>query len=417
MKLLKSSIWSFFAVLIRGVSALTINKLFAVYYGPGGIALLAHFQNLVTIFSTIPNDGVNRGIIRYLSPNHISTEEKQKYFASGMFLNLILFISTLCVILFFDDYFLSKFKTGDWGWYMLFALAMLLLLIDYLLLAVILAFRNTVDYFITEFLGSLSFFVFLYIALSQYQLDIRYALTLYMLVLSSGVIFLLIIVLSKQRYRECLSFRFPEFRFLRHISAFLIMALTAVVLQKGMDFYIREFSMDTYGTLDTGIWQGVVKISDYYMMAFTSVMMIAFYPQITASLSSIRKLRSTIFEGIKLYVPIMFAGCLFVYFARELMLSILLDQEFVEGQKYIHWQLIGDFLKMMSMMLGLVLLAQSRIRWFVLGELLSAASYVFFIKLFESQQIEGILMAHVCRYIIYFSYLLVYYRRLLLTIR
>jgi len=72
VKLLKSSIWSFLAVLVRGISALTINKVFAVQFGAAGIALLSHFQNLTTIFSTIPNDGINRGLIRYLSPENIS---------------------------------------------------------------------------------------------------------------------------------------------------------------------------------------------------------------------------------------------------------------------------------------------------------------------------------------------------------
>ena len=83
MKLLKSSIWSFFAVLVRGISALSINKIFAVQFGPSGIALLSHFQNLTTIITTIPNDGVNRGLIRFLSPEDNSIESKKKYFSAG----------------------------------------------------------------------------------------------------------------------------------------------------------------------------------------------------------------------------------------------------------------------------------------------------------------------------------------------
>ena len=135
MKLLKSSIWSFFAVLVRGISALSINKIFAVQFGPSGIALLSHFQNLTTIITTIPNDGVNRGLIRFLSPEDNSIESKKKYFSAGFYLNILSFIIVISLILSFQDYFLNEFQIVNQPlWTLILIVSSLFLLLDYYLL-------------------------------------------------------------------------------------------------------------------------------------------------------------------------------------------------------------------------------------------------------------------------------------------
>ena len=413
MKLLKSSIWSFLAVLLRGISALSINKLFAVYFGPSGIALLSHFQNLTTIFTTIPNDGINRGVIRYLSPNSFTTNEKQNYFSAGFYLNILVFTITLFITIFFQDYFTEKFETNSPYWIIVFAASMLFLLLDYLLLAVILAFKNTIHYFIVELVGSLVFFIYLYTSLTYFSFSIQEALTHYMVALSLGFIIVSIIIIFHKKYKDCFSLKVPNKKAFKGLNNFLLMALTAVVFQKGIDFAIRELSINTFGGEVTGIWQGIVKISDYYLMAFTSVMMIAFYPQITSSLHNSRILKKVLFDGIKLYIPLIIMGCLFVFFAKELLLEYLLDAQFIDGASLIHWQLMGDFLKMSSMILGLLMLAQSKLKWFVIGEFISASSYVLLILYLQDEQIPGILKAHFYRYIFYTLYLLIYYRKLL----
>jgi len=415
VKLLKSSIWSFLAILFRGISALSINKLFAIYFGPKEFALFSHFQNLTTIFTTIPNDGVNRGVIRFLSPNSFSTEDKRKYFAAGLYLNIFVFIITLIITLIFPDFFLQKFKAENYYWIFIFAFSMFFLIIDYLLISVILAFKNTKHFFLLEISGSIIFFIYLYIALTFYSISIQIALMHYMIALSLGFLIAVIIIQNQSKYKDVVSFKFPQKLHFKKLNAFLIMAVVAVIFQKGIDFYIREFSFNRFGEYDTGIWQGVVKISDYYMMAFTSVMMISFYPQITSSIHNSKILKKVLFDGFKLFLPLILGGCLFVFFAKDLMLQYLLDEEFLGGSKYIHWQIMGDFLKMISTMLGLILLAQAKIKWFLIGEFLSAATYIVFINYFENEMIVGILKAHFIRYIIYFLYLTIYYRKLIFT--
>ena len=415
MKLLKSSILSFLAVLIRGVSALSINKLFAVIFGPDDFGLFAHFQNLTTIYTTTPNDGVNRGVIRYLSPSESSNKIKQKYFAAGLYLNIILFTITTAITLLFPEYFISKFETNSVWWYLLFSVCMFLLIIDYFLIAVVLAFKNTFHYLLIEALGSAVFFSYLYISLNYYSETIQHALLHYMFAISLGIIIVLGIIFANKDYKATLSFKLPKKKHFKKINTFLIMALVTVILQKGLDFSIREFSLDYFGKVETGIWQSVVKLSDYYMMAFTSVMMISFYPQISSSLHNKKIFRKVLFDAFKLFIPIIFAGVVVVYLGRNLFLEYLFDESFLSGEKYVLFQVLGDFLKMTATILGLVMLAQAKLKWFVFGEILSALSYLIFIGVFKNQGIDGLLYAHFLRYIVYFLFLISYYRKLLFS--
>ena len=413
MKLLKSSIWSFLAVLFRGISALSINKLFAVYFGPAEFGLLSHFQNLTTIFSTIPSDGINRGIIRYLSPNSVTVNEKRYFFSAGLILNVFVFLLTLLVTFIFPDYFFSKFKTSTPYWIVIFIFSMLFLIFDFLLISLIIAFKKTFHFFLIEFFGSIVFFIYLYIALSYYSISIQVALIHYMLALSMGFIVVFILILSQNNYREVIVLKFPKPFHFKKINSFLIMALTAVLFQKGIDFYIREFSFTTFGNEATGVWQGVVKISDYYLMAFTSVIMMSFYPQITSSLHNSKILKKVLFDGFKLYIPLILIGCIFVFFSKTYLIEFLLDKQFLKGTEYIHWQILGDALKMISMIMGLLMLAQVKIKWFITGEFISAFSYIFCIHFMQDEGVTGVLKAHFYRYIIYFVYLTVYYRKLI----
>ena len=56
------------AVAARVAGALVINKLFATYAPAGGLTLLAQFQNLMAMFTALPNDGVQVGLVKYLAP-------------------------------------------------------------------------------------------------------------------------------------------------------------------------------------------------------------------------------------------------------------------------------------------------------------------------------------------------------------
>ena len=86
-RFVRGSLGSGVSVLARAGGALALNKLLAVFGGPGGLALLAHFQNLMALLTTLPNDGVHVGIVKYLAPRRPGSASWRLWFGSGALLN------------------------------------------------------------------------------------------------------------------------------------------------------------------------------------------------------------------------------------------------------------------------------------------------------------------------------------------
>ena len=75
------------AVAARVAGALVVNKLFATYAPAGGLTLLAQFQNLMAMFTTLPNDGVQVGLVKYLAPLRPGSARYRLWLGAAVTLN------------------------------------------------------------------------------------------------------------------------------------------------------------------------------------------------------------------------------------------------------------------------------------------------------------------------------------------
>ena len=188
---LKKSTWSFSSIVIKSICALAINKLFAMYFGTTGITLLAHFQNLISLVTQVPNDGVNRGIIKYWSGDHLNQTEKHRLFKLGFILNLIILIITLMLIYVFRDYILRDFGFSFSTLTVILVLTGILLYIIHLfLLSVILSYQKIKIYAIINAIGSVIVVLAVYIFSGSKNLN--YTLISFILAQASAVIFSLL---------------------------------------------------------------------------------------------------------------------------------------------------------------------------------------------------------------------------------
>ena len=99
-RFLRGAFSSGLAVGARTAGALLLNKLLAVYGGPSGLTLLAHFQNLMALFTTLPNEGVHVGIVKYLAPLRAGSGRYRAWVGAGLVLNgLALLLGTGALVL------------------------------------------------------------------------------------------------------------------------------------------------------------------------------------------------------------------------------------------------------------------------------------------------------------------------------
>ncbi|MDB5233468.1 MAG: hypothetical protein JWR44_461 [Hymenobacter sp.] len=77
------------AVAARAAGALILNKLFAVYAPAGGLTLLAQFQNLMALLTTLANDGVHVGVVKYLAPLRPGSPRYRTWLGAALGLNAL----------------------------------------------------------------------------------------------------------------------------------------------------------------------------------------------------------------------------------------------------------------------------------------------------------------------------------------
>lgn len=409
----KSSSWSFSAVVFRALGGLTINKLFAVFLGPSGITLLSHFQNLISLFTILPSEGVNRGIMKFWSDPKLEESRKKQLFQTGFWITNLLMLLILAALLWYRGFFFDRFITelSTVHFLIIFVPAVFLTLMTAMLNAVILSHRDVKNYALISIAGVILLTVTVYFGITKGNLDeallsfvVGYAL----------MFFCTLAYFIKNRKVYNLSFKAPDKKSSRMIWSFIIMAISSIVFGKLLDFAVRDYVIEEFGADRTGLWQSVVKISTSYLLVFTGTVGVVYYPKMASLIHDDSALKSYVQKvmGFVAFVTILCLGI--YYYNKGFFLNLFFADGFDRAAYLVRYQVVGDFFCIMSYLLAYLLSARVQTWKYIKAQFFSAAIYLGLIcLLLEQYNLEALTMAHMCRYIGFFVILVIYNRRLL----
>jgi len=408
---IRKSTWSFLSVAIKSASSIIINKIIAVQYGTAGISLLAHFQNLISLITQIPNDGVNRGIIKYWSGKELGNIEKNKILFMGFIMNLIILFISLIILFFLKQYFFRDFnfiiKVPE---LIVLIIAISIYIIHLFILSVILSFQKIKIYSVINAITSI--IVVVATAITAQGNVLKITLYAYLIAQSAGIFFTIAYSIRNKLIR--FSYTGNQRKTISRLGEFVLMAISVLVFGKLTDFIVRDYAIQSFGLNQTGLWQSVVKISDGYLMLFINTVGIVYYPQVSALLLNSNKLRYYLHDVLKITVPVTLIGLSIIYFAREPIIIILFNSEFLPAADLVPMQLIGDFFCILAYLLTYIISAQSRTRVFISLQAGSAVLYVLLIYILTHYSgIQGIPQAHAIRYSILVLILIFLNKRIL----
>lgn len=409
---LKSSSWSFTAVAFRAIGGLTINKLFSIYLGPAGLTLLSHFQNLTSLFTLVPSEGVNRGIMKYWSDPKLSEAEKKEVFQSGIWVTLTIYLLTfLGLYVWQGDFFFNRFiqDLSASRFLTIFIPAVLLMLLSGYLNSVILALRRVRAYAIINIIGLILLVGAVYLGIqsgNQDQALLSFALG-YGLMFFCALVYLLA---NQKTYR--LSVGKPNKRALGRIFKFLAMAVSAIIFGRFLDFMVRDYVIDLYGLERTGYWQAVAKMSTSYLLVFTGTVGVVYYPKMASLIHEHGELKSYVLRvmGFVCFVSVIALGI--YWLNKEFVLKLFFANGFEKGAYLVKYQVVGDFFSILSYLLAYLLSARVETIKYIFAQLFSALIYVVLITvLIDHFELEALTIAYMFRYVGFFFLLLWLNRR------
>jgi PST family polysaccharide transporter len=185
-----------------------------------------------------------------------------------------------------------------------------------------------------------------------------------------------------------------------------MMALISAIALPLIMILIRNHIAENIGMQEAGIWEGMNRISSYYLMFVSSLMALYILPRLS-EIESVKEFRKEIFSFYKTIIPI-YAMCLLaIYFLRPFIISIVFSKEFASMEELFLWQLLGDFIKVLSIAIAYQFIEKKMYWHFIITEVfLVIMLYTTSIYFIDSYDVKGATIAHFVSYMMYYGVIL-----------
>lgn len=392
-----------FLVAVRMGFSLFTQKIFAIYIGADGIAQVGDLKNIISFLDQFSILGTSNGLVKYISENKDDKKQLNRLFSTTfIFAAIASFFSF--IILFFGSGLLNDLVFGTDNKY------------EYIF---------KILSFLIPFIGINAILGSLINSLSNYKLYSR--LNLFAIIVSTIVIvcltmmngisgallaiclipiiqFLsyLIFFLKESLVYINLSKIFSSFSFKNKLLSYSFMTIIVVFFINVTDVFIRNLIEKTVSKSDAGYWTAMTSVSKIYMQFLAAIFPLYILPKYS-NIKNTFEFRKEVMMIYKMLLPLIIIGMLLVYLFRIFLIKSLYTEDFLAMSNLFRWQLVGDFIKFVAIVLSYQFLAKRQIGYFVFTELLSVfLFYVFSVYFINIYGTEGVVIAHFVRYILYF---------------
>ena len=405
MTLVKTSILSGIATIIKMINGFVVIKIIAMYVGPSGLAFIGQFQNFISILMSFATGAINSGVVKYTAEHREDEAEKQRLWSTAIRISLGATFFTSLMLIIFHNYLSNLFfKTDEYGFiFLIFSVTLVLFVLNSLLLAILngqkeikkLITVGIISSFVGLILtGGLAYFFGLYGALVSYTTG-------------QGLVFFvtLIFVFKSSWFKVKLFTAKLDKAYLKKLGKYTAMAITSALTVPLSQMIVRNYIGESLSWNDAGYWEGVWRISSTYLMVVTTTLSIYYLPRLSEIKDKI-ELRKEIFYGYKIIMPVVVVLALGIYFLRDIAILLLFTEEFMPMNDLFFYQLIGDVFKIASLLLGYVMVAKAMTKVFIVTEICFSLSFIILsVTLINYYGLIGVTMAFAVNYFIYLVFL------------
>lgn len=385
---------------VRLVIALFIQRLIASMLGASGVAIIGQLHSLTQLITSVSSFGIFNGVVKYVSEYRDDKEQLQKLFSTTfVFTSLISVASSIFFFLFASQISDYLFDTPDLAYIMkVMAVVIPFISMHRIFDGVINGLSEYKKFAKIELIAYLLTSVLTVFFLFQFNLDgvlLAIAITP---IIKLGVLF----YVFYKTLREYVQFKELQFKLFmpKELLAFTVMSFFSTVLLSFVEIDIRSMITDKITLDDAGIWTGMTNISKNYMVFSNSILTLYVLPKF-ASIYTRNDFYKELLSIYKTLLPLFGVGMLLVYLFRDYVI-MLIYPEFYEMSPLFKWQLIGDFVRLASVVLSYQLVAKRMVKSFIATEVLSLGLFYGFASyLIDVYGVEGVVIAHMLRTFIY----------------
>ena len=412
MNFIRTSLYSGVSTAISLLVRLISNKIIAVYLGTSGIFLLGQLKDFLRLSNVISGFGIENGIIKYTSEFQKSDEELRKILSTS-FRTHLFFSLIFCVLILIFKNTIAEYLLLDFDskfYFLILSISVISFSIHTLLMSIINGIKK-IKLYVT-----INVFSVVISGILMITLVLKYAIigALYALIINQITTLLVTLILFYiyKPFNFSLLFSDFNFKYFKKLSAFSIMAITGPTCLIISTFIVRYYISDKFDTNFAGSWEAMWRISAIYLLFLISTF--KFYLIPTFSKLNSENLKKEVFKIWKVVIPIIIVITAGVYLLRDIIITVLLSNEFFLINEIIFFHLLGDIIKINCWVLGNILISKADTKAFVFFQIEWSVIFVILSYfLINAYGFWGVSLAYFITYIIHFTLLNIHLRKLL----
>ncbi|MFS4482101.1 O-antigen translocase [Hyunsoonleella sp. 2307UL5-6] len=395
------------AVFTRIIAGLLTSKAIAVIIGAEGLALVGNLRNFVASAQTLATLGFYKGIVKYVNDFKEDLVKLSKTLSTVYYFG---FITTILVSFF--CYFKAEtineliFPTYNNYVYVIkiFAIVLPFYALNMFSFSIMNGFSKYKILIIINIIGQVLSLCVALLLIYQKNLDGA----LISVAISESLIFLITLVgiINRKSLIPLIHVNQVSISYFKKLSSYSGMALFSAVILPLVILAIRSHIIDTIGYKDAGFWEAMLRISKYYLMFVSALLGFYVIPRF-AEINDVSEFKKEVFSLYKKIIPYFALGLLLIYLLRPFIVRIVFTEEFDPVTDLFMWQILGDFVKVLSMIIAYQFLAKKMFWHYIITEaflvIILYTTSIYFIKIYG---VKGAVIGHFVSYLMYYGVIL-----------
>lgn len=382
--------------LVRLICSFASVKLTAVYLGPGGLALIAQFNNFVSLCQGIVVTGLETATMRLSAEYGADLPRRRLLLATVCKVGVGLGVPTALTMMVASPWLASwLLKSSAYRFvFVIAAIGVLAAILNAVLLAVLTTRGEIARVVASNILATIvGVLVFAPAAMHWGVPGGLYASSsIYILALTGTLI--LLSRTTVLRLRDFVG-RLDRVE-ARRIAGFYPMLVFHAAMAPLSLIVIREHVTSQLSLEAAGLWQACWRLSETYLMVVMMSVTTQFMARLGEAANYPDRLRAEVLRTLGAAVGATAAMALGIFVLREWIVRLIFSQAFLPVVELMPMQLVGDVLKMTGWTLGFVLVATVRSRWYIAIEIVVPLVFIVVARLLSARMgVAGVTTAYV----------------------
>tara|TARA_R110002012_G_scaffold17930_4_gene66665 strand:- start:35914 stop:37164 length:1251 start_codon:yes stop_codon:yes gene_type:complete len=394
-------------MIVKIISGFLTSKAIALFVGLEGMALIGNLRNFLSSVQAASILGLYNGVVKYVAEFKENTLELSKTISTVFYSG---FISTILISFFcyfnadaINDYVFSYYN--DYAYVIrIMAIALPFYALNMFIFGILNGFSKYKILIIINIIGQIFGLSITILLIYKERIDGA----LISVVISESLLFLITLVgiANRRSLASLIQVKHISFDYVKKLSSYSIMAIFSAFLLPIVAIAIRNYITDTVGLKEAGMWESMNRISKYYLMFVSSLLTLYILPRFS-EIDNKKEFRAEVFNFYKSIIPIFAVGLIVIYLLRHIIVLVVFTDEFKPVADLFLWQLLGDFVKVLSIVIAYQFLAKKMFWHYIITEAFSVAIlYLTSIYFIDIYGVKGANIAHFATYVLYYGLIL-----------